>query len=289
MNRFIYLTTLTIIAASLLLTGCKSSTPAPTSLVVEQPTQTSQPPTATLLPTYTPVPTEAFTPTSPAPPTNTPLPTEAATPTQAVATATAVVAGAPTAQVNENTNCRTGPSSGYDLIATLLIGEQAKIVSKTTLEDYVIIENPADPTQTCWLWTKYVTISGDLSSLPAATPPPPLVKFTVDFMKIDSCTNYSLVFEVVNTATKPLQAYTIVAKDLSERTQQTTTSTVFDQKSGCGVVKSIEYVDPGKIGYVYANDFAYNPSGHSIEATITICSHNDMTSPCASQVIRFTP
>jgi hypothetical protein len=175
------------------------------------------------------------------------------------------------------------------LIVALLSGEDVKIVSKTTLEDYLLVENPENPVQACWLWTKYVSINGDLSSLPVATPPPPLLNFTLAYTKIETCGSFSLAFKVVNTGSKTLQSYTIVAKDLSANSQQTTSSTVFDLRNGCAVEEKIGYVDPGKVGYVYANDFTYNPSGHSIEATITVCSHDDQTGTCGTRVIKFTP
>ena len=94
---------------------------------------------------------------------------------------------------------------------------------------------------------------------------------------------------MVNTGPKTLQAYTIVAKDLVAHSQQTTSSTTFDFVNGCFIQQEIGWIDPGKFGYVYANNFSYDPTGHSFEATVTICSHNDMTGVCATQVVKFTP
>jgi hypothetical protein len=295
MKRIIDLLSFTLIAASLLLTACSNPKPAPaieTQTPESQPTQvapTTAPPTniplptATQLPTNTPIPTEATTQTQALAATATPttVPTLANTPT--------TVPGSPTAIINENTNCRTGPSADYDLAVTFLSGESAKIVSNTTVDGYVLVEDPNNPGQACWLWTQYVTISGDLSSLPVVTPPPPLVNYSLEFTRIETCSSYMMEFKVVNTGQKTIQAYTIVAKDLTEHTQQTTNSARFDFISGCVVAQAIEYIDPGKVGYVYASNFTYNPGGHSFEATITICSHNDMTGACATQLIKFTP
>jgi hypothetical protein len=194
-----------------------------------------------------------------------------------------------TALVNENTNCRSGPTTDYSILYVFMSGETAKIVSKTTLEDYVLAEVPTNPSQSCWLWTNYATISGDLSGLPVATPPPPLVNYSIEFTLLKECGGYMLEFKVVNTGVKTLQAYKIVAKDITSHTQQTSTGTVFDLMDGCFIQQAIGYIDPGKVGYVYASDFSYDPTGHSMEATITICSHNDMTGVCATQVYKFTP
>ena len=279
----------TIIIASLLLTACTSPNPAPATETQQkaiQPTQalpTTAPPTSTQQPTETPLPTETLSPTQPPSPTETPIP--AAT---LVNTPANVLTG-PTAHVNENTNCRSGPSSDYPVIVVILSGQDVKIVSKTTMDSYLIVEDPANTAQTCWLWTQYVTVNGDLSSLPVATPPPPLMTYTMAFTKIETCTTYSLEFKVTNTGSKTLQSYTIVAKDLTEHTQQTSSSTVFNLRKDCAVEEEIGFVDPGKVGYAYANNFTYNPSGHSMEATITICSHDDLTGVCASRTVKFTP
>jgi hypothetical protein len=170
-----------------------------------------------------------------------------------------------------------------------LSGDSAKIVSKTTEESYVLVEDPNNPGQSCWLWTQFIAISGDLSGLPVATPPPPLVNFTMDFTRVQICGSFFLEFKVVNTGEKTLQAYTIVAKDLTAKSQQTTSRTGFDFLDGCFIQKEIGYIDPGMVGYVSADNFSYDPTGHSFEATITICSHNDMTGVCATQVVKFKP
>jgi maltose-binding protein MalE len=111
----------------------------------------------------------------------------------------------------------------------------------------------------------------------------------MDFTRIQTCGSYILEFKVVNTGPKTLQAYTIVAKDLVAHSQQTTSSTTFDFVNGCFIQQEIGWIDPGKVGYVYANNFSYDPTGHSFEATVAICTHNDMTGVCATQAIKFTP
>jgi hypothetical protein len=289
MKRIVCQLLFIIIVASLLLTACNSPKPVPateTQNQVSQPTElllTTAPPTNTQLPTDTPLPTETLTPTQPHAATDTPTPVATL-----VNTPTNVVSG-PTAHVNENTNCRSGPSSDYPLIITILSGQDVKIVSRTTLDSYLIVEDPTNPPQSCWLWTQYVSTSDDLSSLPVATPPPPLMSYSMVFTKIETCATYSMEFKVTNTGSKTLQSYTIVAKDLSEHTQQTSSSTNFNLREDCAVDEEIGFVDPGKVGYAYANNFTYNPSGHSMEATITICSHDDQTGVCATRVVKFKP
>ena len=294
MNRLLHQSLLFVIAASLLLAACSKSTPVPTTAIQEPATLAPATPTA-IPPTNTPLPSATQ------PPTSTPLPTIASTPTaspapsatlQPVSTLVETPSGASTsitAHVEQNTNCRSGPSSVYTLIAEILAGEDVKVISATTIQDYVIIETPQDPAKSCWLWTKYVTLSSDLSGLPVATPPPYPITFSLAYSKLQNCNGHVLEFKVVNTGTTTLQSYTLVAKDLDENTQQTSTSTVFSERSGCSVEDEISYIDPGKSGFAYAAAFPYDPTGHYMEATMTVCSHDDGTGICVSFVTRFTP
>ncbi len=82
----------------------------------------------------------------------------------------------PMVTVSQATNCRTGPSTQYDLISALLIGETAEVVGKNTATNYWIIKTPGDPNSTCWLWGEYATVTGNVAALPEiaipATPTP---------------------------------------------------------------------------------------------------------------------
>lgn len=79
----------------------------------------------------------------------------------------------PTVTVSQNTNCRTGPGTQYDLIGALLIGQSATVVGKNTANNYWIINNPGK-SGTCWLWGQYATVAGNTSGLTEyAVPPTP--------------------------------------------------------------------------------------------------------------------
>ncbi|MBN1231017.1 MAG: hypothetical protein JXA19_04025 [Anaerolineales bacterium] len=85
----------------------------------------------------------------------------------------------PMVTVSENTNCRSGDGQAFDLLGTLLKGETAEIVGKSSFGGYWIIKLPNNPSRTCWLWDRYATTSGDVSSVPVMTPPPtPTPTFT---------------------------------------------------------------------------------------------------------------
>jgi hypothetical protein len=99
-------------------------------------------------------------------PSDTPTPSATATP-EATATPPA-----PIASLTQNTNCRGGPLAIYDLIRTFLTGESAQITGKDAAGDYWYVIDPNQPGKDCWLWGRYVAVSGDTSNIPVFTPPP---------------------------------------------------------------------------------------------------------------------
>jgi hypothetical protein len=101
---------------------------------------------------------------TPAPPT---------TPAAAVTDTSSV----PQVSVTSVTNCRTGPSTAYDLVFSANPGPAYQIVGKNTPNNYWIIDNPTGGT--CWLWGQYAVLSGNTGGLPEYAPPPtPTAKFT---------------------------------------------------------------------------------------------------------------
>ncbi len=115
---------------------------------------------ASLVPPATPTPESTSTSEFTATPSATPTSTE--TPTPSV----------PLAALTQNTNCRSGPLAVYDLIRTFLTGEMAQITGKDAAGDYWYVTDPGQPGKDCWLWGRYVTVSGDTSNVPVFTPPP---------------------------------------------------------------------------------------------------------------------
>jgi len=79
--------------------------------------------------------------------------------------------GAPMVSVSSPTNCRTGPSTDYDLLYTLNVGQTVEVVGKYSGGNYWVIDNP-DGGGNCWLWGEYATILGNTDNLPDVVPPP---------------------------------------------------------------------------------------------------------------------
>jgi hypothetical protein len=110
----------------------------------QTPAQVTDTPAPTVTPTIILTPTETLTPTP----------------------------SAPTAYLTENTNCRKGPLVAYDLVATYLTGKVLNILGKNAAGDYVFVIDPEPPGKQCWLWTRYVQVTGSVAGIPVFTPPP---------------------------------------------------------------------------------------------------------------------
>jgi len=90
---------------------------------------------------------------------NTPTPTPTSAPS------------VPMVSVSATTNCRSGPSTDYDLISSLDVGQTAEVVGKYSGGNYWIIKTP-NGSGNCWLWGQYATIIGNTDKLPEMIPPP---------------------------------------------------------------------------------------------------------------------
>jgi hypothetical protein len=94
---------------------------------------------------------------------------------------------------------------------------------------------------------------------------------------------------VINSGAKPLQSYTIVATDQSSGNVETTDSNAFTERVSCKLQEERSAVDPGNSGYIYENDFTYDPKGHSFLVYVTICPNNDLEGECVSQGFIIAP
>ena len=78
----------------------------------------------------------------------------------------------PIATVREATNCRTGPGEEYEILLTYLAGKELEIVGRYDPGDFWLVKSNESPTGTCWLWGKYVDVTGSFEAVPSVTPPP---------------------------------------------------------------------------------------------------------------------
>ncbi len=97
------------------------------------------------------------------------LPVESTLEDESDATITPCV---PMVSVTTNTNCRLGPGEPYPYLGALVVGEEAQVVGQSSVPNFMIIDNPDNPGEQCWLWDMYAQVSCDISMLPVMEPPP---------------------------------------------------------------------------------------------------------------------
>jgi hypothetical protein len=236
-------------------------------------------------PSVTPLaPTETFTPQ---PPTATPTVTLSPTP---VFTATPSV---PLISVSVPTNCRVGPGRAYDRVGALLVGETTEVFGRDLAGNYWYVANPDARGGFCWLWGEYATLSGNLQALPIFTPPPtptPVPAFGASYSGLESCNNaWWVEFRLENTGGVPFRSMLLAVSDASTNTTVSSTDNSFVNLNGCGASDSRNALAPTERFVVSAPAFGYDPTGHKLRATITLCSEDGVNGTCVTRVVEFTP
>jgi len=243
-------------------------------------TQTSQP---SIPITSLESPTSIFTPELP-----TLTPTETLTPTP-VFTSTPFI---PQISVSVPTNCRLGPGKVYDRVGALLLGEVAEVVGRNPVGNYWYIRNPDQTNGFCWLWGEYATVTGNTSVLPVYTPPPtptPTPNFAAFYAGKDICTGWWMDIELDNTGGVSFRSISLTIRDTVTDTILSMYADSFTDLNGCGTSNTKDTLSSGGSRIVSSPAFAYDPSGHQLRATITLCSSPGQNGTCVTQVIHFTP
>ncbi len=202
----------------------------------------------------------------------------------------------PLLSVSTATNCRTGPGTAYDILGGIAPGQQAEVVGRDATGNYWIVRLPSSPTVICWAWGQYATVTGNTAALPIFDPPPtptPAPGFTVSYIGMASCAGqYAFRFQVSNTGSITWEAVRIFVTDNTTAATFTHQQDFFRDYPSCILGDMNQDLMPGEAGNV-ANvnpgQLGYDPTGHSISATITVCSANGMGGTCLSQTLNFTP
>lgn len=278
----------------LLVQACLPIPPAPTQdlsflgtaimqTMIAGATQTSQailPTTTISIETATPLPTS-----TPEVPTATPTITLTFTP---VFTATPAV---PQVSVSVATNCRVGPGRAYDRVGALLIGQVAEVIGRNQAGNYWYIREPSRNV-TCWLWGEYATVTGNIGVLPVYTPPPtptPMPSFVARYDRLDFCTGWWVEIDLTNNGGLAFESVALTVRDTATNVVVSQYSDSFTDLDGCTASNTTERVLPGTSPNISSAQFGYDPRGHELIATVTLCSQNGQNGTCLTQATRFTP
>jgi hypothetical protein len=206
---------------------------------------------------------------------------------------------APQVTVSVNTNCRSGPNTNYDLLGVMMVGEKAEAVGRSTLTDTIIIKLPSNPAITCWLWMQNATLTGDRESLPLipipATPTPkftntPANTFTLVYAGTQFCVGlYRHKFQIKNNGVVSLESNKLIVTDQTTAITKTSIRDNFPYyDASCGSIAD-NNLEAGEVGYTTSEGFAIDPTGHSMVATIRVCSQDGLAGTCQEKTITFTP
>jgi hypothetical protein len=230
--------------------------------------------------TLTPLPTS-----TPEPPTLTPTITLSPT---LVWTATSVV---PQISVSVATNCRVGPGKVYDRVGALLVGQVSEVVGRSDAATYWYSRNPSSSNSYCWLWGQYATVTGNWAALPIIAPPPtptPMPDFVAEYDRLEICSGWWVDIELENTGGIEFESIMLTIKDTATNVVLSTYSDSFNDVDGCAV-SSKETLNPGNSPNISSPPFSYDPTGHELQATISLCSRNGQNGLCLTKTIKFKP
>lgn len=219
-------------------------------------------------------------------PTFTPSATLSPTP---LYTATPLV---PMISVSMNTNCRVGPGQVYDRTGALMVGETAVVFGRDLTMKYWYIQNPGKDNEYCWVWGKYATVVGNLSALPFYTPPPtptPPPSFEAAYGGLQECAGWWVDIDLDNTSSVAFKSVAITVRDLSNDVDISLYADRFTAIDDCIGSTTKDTLEPGQSLTVSTPAFAYNPDGHKLHATITLCSNPGQKGACITNAIKFSP
>ena len=231
------------------------------------------------------------------PPTDTPTVTLSATPSQTPTSTFTPTSSVPMVSVSTNTNCRIGPGKPYELLGALLVGEEAEVIARDPSNQYWYIKNP-DKGGFCWLWGYYATTKGNVGSLPVFTPPPtptftptptPVISYSVVFHEVDGCVGWNIEFKITNDGEVIFQSVSTSVTDNDTAETVTSQNDIFEEWNGCPVGSTYQDLDPGDTGYTVGGTLTADPTGHSLDATIQLCTENGLGGACLTKNLSFTP
>ncbi len=226
------------------------------------------------------------------PPVFTPTSTLSPTP---VWTVTPIV---PMISVSVPTNCRVGPGKVYDQVGALMVGETVQVYARDPAGNYWYIRNPDSPSQFCWVWGEYATVTGLFTALPVYTPPPsptptitptPSPAFEASYMGVDSCSGWWWVdIKLKNTGLITFKSISMTVTDTNTSTVAASVNDGFTDRSGCDSTSKSNLV-PGKNATVSSPQLAYDPTDHKLKITMTVCSSTGLNGTCVTQLMTVKP
>lgn len=259
---------------------------------------------ATFTPGITPSLTLTFTPTliyltprfPSETPTETPQPgTETVTP-EITDTATP---GPVTISVTRPTHCRSGPGKQFEIVGSLLVGMKANVVGREPTNQYWYIENPYVFTEYCWVWGQYAEFEGNSLLVPLVTSPPaptttgsaiPTLDFDLKGSGFQSCNGtFWMNIEITSASQSIFESVKIEVFDKDKSIIRVLAANNFAAAIGCDGLTVNDKVTTGVAVLASSAKFDYNFKGNAMQASVTVCTEDDLKGTCTTKQIPLTP
>ena len=278
---------------------------APVAEVVNTATMgITQEATATFTPGITPSLTLTFTPTLIY--LTSRFPSE--TPTQTLAPGTETVTpeitdtatpGPVTISVTRPTHCRSGPGKLFEIVGSLLVGMKANVIGRDSTNQYWYIENPYVYTEYCWVWGQYAEFEGNSQLVPVVTSPPtptgtgsaiPTLDFDLRGSGFQSCNGvFWMNIEITSASQSIFESVKVELWDRDKSITRVLATNNFVAAIGCDDLKVNDKVTTGVAVLVSSAKFDYNFKGHAMQASVTVCTEDDMKGICTMKQIPLAP
>jgi len=225
---------------------------------------------------------------------DTPAPQEPSATATEAATATL---GVPLINAEQDTRCRQGPSTVYNVVGFLLTTEQSTVQGKDSGGEWWYIENPKKPGAYCWVWGGSTRVVGDTGSLPIITPPstPTFTAtvgptFTLSFDNVHACSGTpAAIFKVKNNSSNALESLNLKIEDLTSSSTlyaaATSNAPFMGTSSECP--PGGDALPAGKT-YFVGGEIGSGNSGHTARATVKLCTEDDLDGACETKTVQFT-
>ena len=96
-------------------------------------------------------------------------------------------------------------------------------------------------------------------------------------------------FKLKNTGGIAFRSVSITLRDTVTDTVLVLSADNFTDNDRCSGSSTRETLELDGTRFISSPTFAYDPTGHKIRATITLCSNKAISGTCVSQVIEFKP
>jgi hypothetical protein len=148
------------------------------------------------------------------------------------------------------------------------------------------------------VWGEYATVTGLITILPIYTPPPTPTAtltptqapaFDASYSGLVDCSGWWPEIKLKNTGTVTFRSVGIILRDTVTSTSVTSITDGFTDHPDCTTTSSRKALVPDKSVNISAPGFVYDPTGHKLRATITLCSDGGQNGLCVTETIAFTP